>query len=242
MNNRVEGYTAQRAQEYDQESEYDKGDRSKHLLLLDDILSYREGQAGKIIELGSGTGFFSSVLSRRYPQAGLWLIDGSEEMLGKARSAVTGRRDCRFIRAMLQEAGPELFEGADIVFSALTIHHLCDEDKGLLYDRIWKGLQPGGWFVYFDQFRLDTRSEDLLLEYLACKDIQRRLRGDIPEHFYIRELEIGEIIRKDRMVKENENDREAVYGETLARLRSSGFATVTTVYQEARFFAIAAIK
>lgn len=45
----------------------------------------------------------------------------------------------------------DLGDSYDLIISALSIHHLSDFDKELLYQRIYNVLKPGGIFVNADQ-------------------------------------------------------------------------------------------
>jgi tRNA (cmo5U34)-methyltransferase len=242
MKAQVENYGAKRAAEYDEESGYDKGNRLQHIQLLKDILSFKETPPSAIIELGCGTGFFSSILIERYNQAHFILVDGSADMLTQCKKKSTEKRNHQYVNCFLQEMKWASIPTADIIFSALTIHHLTGGEKTELYRNIFSHLSKNGRFIYFDQFKTGSEASDLLLEYLACKDMQHKLRAGIPEAVEIKELEIDEIIQRDRKVKFNDNDKEADIYESLIQLRNTGFKNVTVVYQEARYFAIVAFK
>lgn len=238
----VKNYESKRANEYDNESEYDKGDRQMHDNVLIDIITYTGANAARIVELGCGTGFFTKTLVEKNPSADMYFIDGSADMLEIARSKVGAGSNRFFIQEYLQEIDWDVLKSIDIVFSALTIHHLTDEEKGVLYEAVYNSLNAGGSFIYFDQFLVGNEGADLLLEYLSCRDMQRRLRGNIPDDFYIKELSIEEIIKKDRKVKSDDGDKESVFSQSFLSLSKAGFSSVVCVFQEARYFGIVATK
>ncbi|MGN6601350.1 MAG: class I SAM-dependent methyltransferase [Ginsengibacter sp.] len=242
MLDKVKNYDLQRAVQYDEESVFDKGNRTQHAALLQDILSYKGGQPNCFLELGCGTGYFSSVILDSIPIARGVLIDGSAEMIDMARQKLGSEAPVQYIQCLLQDVDWTAIPRSEFVFSALTIHHLSEAEKRVLYAKIYQNINDGGRFIYFDQFKTGSEDRDLFLEYLACKDIQRRLTEQLGLDLMIKELEIEEIIKKDRLVKASENDQEANISQTILHLEHVGFTNVTVVYQEARFFAIVAFK
>ncbi|MBL7727950.1 MAG: methyltransferase domain-containing protein [Dinghuibacter sp.] len=241
METLVKNYDPKRASEYDSESTYDKGNREMHLDVLKDLLTYKPLNPERIVELGCGTGFFSTLLAQVFPMAELVLVDGSEAMLNKSRQKLGTRIGQTYVQSFLQQFNWNEWQETDIVFSALTIHHLADEEKTELYRHIHRALKPGGMFIYFDQFRTGSTAGDELLEYLACRDMQRKLRGNIPDNFVIPELSIEEIIKNDRKVKSGDDDKEAVFAETLQTLEQV-FHQVHCVFQEARYYGLLACR
>ncbi len=103
--------------------------------------------AGRVLELGTGTGETASRLLARHPEAQLVGIDESSAMLEVARSRLpAGQVALRVAR--LQDrlpAGP-----FDLVASALCVHHLRGPEKRDLFGRIHDVLEPGGRFVLAD--------------------------------------------------------------------------------------------
>ncbi len=101
--------------------------------------------AGRVLELGFGTGETARRVLERHPGASYVGIDSSPEMLAYALSRLPGA-DLRLAR--LQDplpAGP-----FDLVVSALAIHHLDVPGKADLFRRVAATLAPGGRFVLGD--------------------------------------------------------------------------------------------
>ena len=103
--------------------------------------------AGRVLELGTGTGETARLLLDAHPNAFLVGIDSSAEMLAVARDALPADRvDLRV--AAIEE---ELPEGPfDLVASALCVHHLSGPEKADLFARVHAALRPGGRFVLAD--------------------------------------------------------------------------------------------
>jgi tRNA (cmo5U34)-methyltransferase len=99
--------------------------------------------AGRILELGTGTGETTRRVLARHPGASLVGIDASADMLATADLPGADLRVARLEDEL--PAGP-----FDLVFSALAIHHLDGPGKAALFRRIAAVLEPGGRFVLGD--------------------------------------------------------------------------------------------
>jgi tRNA (cmo5U34)-methyltransferase len=100
--------------------------------------------AGRVLELGVGTGETSRRVLDVHPEAELVGIDESTEMLAAVSADVVA--DLRVSR--LQDPLPE--GNFDLVVSALAVHHLDGAGKADLFARVAGRLRPGGRFVLGD--------------------------------------------------------------------------------------------
>lgn len=126
----------------------------------------------RVLDLGAGTGLLSEMFADRFPHASLTLVDFSEKMLDVARQRLAGRGDrFRFVVAdYLEEPFPGQY---DLVVSALSVHHLENEDKQRLFRKIQGSLAPGGFFVCADQ----TLGATPEIEERYREDLVRRARA-----------------------------------------------------------------
>jgi tRNA (cmo5U34)-methyltransferase len=114
---------------------------------------YLPDSAGRVLELGAGTGNLALALAARYPTAELVLVDAAPEMLAVTRARLErmepgiGRR-VRFYEARFEELvlEPASF---DVMVSSISLHHV--KDKGALYRALYAALAPGGRLCYSDQ-------------------------------------------------------------------------------------------
>jgi tRNA (cmo5U34)-methyltransferase len=106
-----------------------------------------DAEATVILELGTGTGETARRVLDRHPGARLVGIDASEEMLATAEAALAGR-DVGLRVARLEDPLPP--GPFDLVFSALTVHHLDAAGKADLFRRVAAALRRGGRFVLGD--------------------------------------------------------------------------------------------
>jgi tRNA (cmo5U34)-methyltransferase len=103
--------------------------------------------ARRLLELGTGTGETTRRVLARNPAATLLGLDASREMLDHAAAALPTER----IELRIWHLADPLPGGPfDVVFSALTVHHLDGPGKRDLFQRVVTVLSPGGRFVLAD--------------------------------------------------------------------------------------------
>lgn len=126
----------------------------------------------KVLDLGAGTGILSDHIINVCPQAKLTLIDASEEMLAIAKQRLAGH-DTNFFCSRLEDSLTVAGFGA--IVSALSIHHLEDNQKEQLFARVFASLEPGGIFVNADQYAGPTAQHDEI--YREMHESQARALG-----------------------------------------------------------------
>lgn len=182
----------------------------------------REAELG-VLDLGAGTGLLSEMVADRFPKAALTLVDFSEKMLDVARQRLAGRGDrFRFVAADYLE-GPFL-ERYDLVVSALSVHHLGDEDKRRLFGTVRDTLAPGGYFVCADQV-LGAAPEigDRYWEDLIRRVRESGIEGQELDRFAERTREI------------HSHTFETPLTAQLSWLAEAGFEAVDCFYKRGRF-------
>jgi tRNA (cmo5U34)-methyltransferase len=102
-----------------------------------------------ILDLGAGTGLFSSYARHKFPGASLTLIDLSSEMLRVARERFKNNDNVQYIKADYTQFSFD--QSYDIILSSLSIHHLSHAHKSKLFHTIFRLLSNGGVFVNADQ-------------------------------------------------------------------------------------------
>jgi tRNA (cmo5U34)-methyltransferase len=120
-----------------------------------DLIRFPPESPLKVLDLGAGTGLMAAFIAYSFPNARITMVDISNEMLERARARfeLPGER----FRFEVSDYGVDrIQEKYDAVVSALSIHHLSDEQKRSLFDRIYGALNDGGVFVNAEQFRCST--------------------------------------------------------------------------------------
>lgn len=187
------------------------------------FLPFEEGAELRALDLGAGTGLLSEMVAERFPHASLTLVDFSEKMLDVARQRLAGRGvRARFVIAdYLEEPFPERY---DLVISALSVHHLEDEDKRRLFGKVRDSLAPGGFFVCADQ------------TLGATPELEERYREDLIRR--VREIGIGEQVLDhfiERTRESGSHTFEAPLTAQLSWLAGAGFEAVDCFYKRGRF-------
>ncbi|MCI5663432.1 MAG: class I SAM-dependent methyltransferase [Mediterranea sp.] len=159
-----------------------------------------------------------------YPEAHFTLIDLSEDMLHVARKRFAKMKNFNFRRAdYSQEIPPK----CDIICSALSIHHLEEDQKLRLYISIYEALPKGGVFINLDQFCadspvLDKAWNDWWMNYINQSGIDSEAKA--------------------KWLEQKKLDRENSVITSLKMLQNAGFEQIESVYQFMKFATIVAIK
>jgi tRNA (cmo5U34)-methyltransferase len=105
-----------------------------------------------ILDLGCGDGIVIYELQKIDNSIEATLIDGSEEMLNKAKDRLKDFGNLHFIRASFQEILNKntTLQNYDFIVSSLAIHHLTMEEKTALFRTIYSHLNVDGYFLNID--------------------------------------------------------------------------------------------
>lgn len=120
-----------------------------------DLIQFPRESSLKVLDLGAGTGLMAAFIAYSFPNARITMVDISNEMLERARARfeLAGPR----FRFEVSDYGVDrIQERYDVIVSALSIHHLSDEQKRALFKRIHGALNDDGVFVNAEQFRCAT--------------------------------------------------------------------------------------
>ncbi len=172
----------------------------------------------EVLDIGSGTGLFSSFLLEKYPFARLTLIDVSENMLDVARERFERVSGVSYL------AGDYLTypfqESFDLIISALSIHHHPDRDKIALFKKCYDLLRSGGIFVNADQ----VKGETVYLDALNKAHWKQKIESS--------GLKKEEIVAAYERIK---LDRMATLSDQITWMRQCGFSDVDCVYKNYSF-------
>lgn len=211
--------------------EYDSN-RKKFIPCFDDyyktttkFIASNIAEPKRILDLGAGTGLLSYFWYQHYPTAEYVLVDIADEMLNVARKRFDGVDNVSYQIMDYSDAFPN--EEFDIISSALSIHHLENEDKAKLFSRIYAKLPSGGLFVNYDQFRAgDAKIDNWFNSYWESQ----------LEHSGLTDNDI-ELWKERRKL-----DRECSVEEEIEMLFNCNFKNVKCVYSYQKFSVIVAIK
>lgn len=178
-----------------------------------------------ILDLGAGTGLLSMYWYKTFPNAEFTLDDIAEEMLDGAKKRFAEIENVKFITDNYCKALPT--GDFDLIISALSIHHLENDEKINLFKAIYDRLPIGGAFINYDQFCFDDKSFSLAVDSA-----------------WVNALEKSGLSQKDlQLWKERRKlDRECSVQKEIQMLKESGFENPECIYSYQKFSVIAAVK
>jgi ubiquinone/menaquinone biosynthesis C-methylase UbiE len=178
----------------------------------------RQHDFRNIVDLGAGTGLLTKVLYDMFPKADYTLIDISADMLKIAQERFRTLDNFTFLEHNYVQDIPVTH--CDLICSALSIHHLENDDKQQLYQNVYAKLAKGGYFINLDQFvaksaNMNTAYNQWWYDYIDKSGIK-------PE-------------AKEAWLKRKALDKESTIDETMKLLEKCGFADVECIYSFMKF-------
>jgi SAM-dependent methyltransferase len=138
------------------QSEQRDQQRRDQLTLVARLLPFGPDEAFTFLDLGAGTGAASRAVLAEYPRANAVLAEYSPQMAAEG-ARVMAPFDGRFRYVELDMLAPDwsLIGSAplDAAVSALSIHHVPDDRKRVIFGEIFAHLRPGGWYINYDPVR-----------------------------------------------------------------------------------------
>ena len=142
----------------------------------------------RVLDVGGGTGIFTGHLLKKYPGARVTLIDFSAGMLKLAEKKY---KDYPFVDTVCDDYLKHDYadEKFDIIISALSIHHFCDDDKRAVYEKMFSLLKQGGEFINADE--VSGGDEVLDAKYLCMwKEFVESQVEPAEYHSFLQKIEI----------------------------------------------------
>lgn len=189
------------------------------------VLSQFIKEPKQILDLGAGTGLLSMYWYKNFPNAEFVLDDIATEMLNGAKKRFKGISNFSYTTEDYCKSLPP--KNFDLIISALSIHHLDDNDKIKLFSEIYKKLPEGGAFINYDQFCFDNK------KFSEFTDLH-----------WINTLKNSELSEKDlELWKERRKlDKECSKEKELQMLAEIGFENPQCIYSNGKFSVLFAIR
>jgi len=183
-------------------------------------------RARRLLDLGCGDGILAHELLGIDSSLSATVIDGSEEMVERARKRLSGCRDVTFVKASFQEilSGKiTLPASLSFVVSSLAIHHLPTGEKRQLFELIHASLEEGGAFLNIDTTLSPTErvEEWYIALWREWIDEQKKRLGSDGDY--------DEFISKYR--EESHYRNLDTLHHQLAALKESGFRDIDCYYK-----------
>ena len=217
--------------------------RADQLATLCELLPWPREATVKLLDLGCGFGALTELLLARYPNATITCVDGSVEMIALARERLAPH-ESRVRLRLADLSNGSWDDGIEGSFagavSALAIHHLEDERKRDLYQKIFARLTPGGLFFNDDLVATPSafKPQYELLSARIIQDQDRLKRG--------RERPLEDIqaeIRENlRLAGETHQSHIAPLGDQLRWLQDAGFKSAECHWKYLEFAVFGGMK
>lgn len=169
-----------------------------------------------VLDLGAGTGLFSSHVFGVLPSAKFILWDVAEQMLDVAKERFSAQQaQFEFVVKDYREITD--LSGVDVVISSLSIHHLLDSDKQRLFKNTFSTLKPGGVFINVDQ--IAAESESIVDLYWSMWLREARAK------------QLDEQRIQESIARRQRYDHDATLAQQLEWLEQAGFTNTDCVYK-----------
>jgi ubiquinone/menaquinone biosynthesis C-methylase UbiE len=160
---------------------------------------------------------------RRFPDAEYILTDVADEMLNVAKKRFSGLKNITFQHLDYTSTLPET--EFDLAISALSIHHLENNQKLELFRNLKQKLPSGGYFINYDQFCCDSAEMDAKVNHYWIDGIYRS---------GLSETELA------RWQERRKLDRECSISQEITMLEQCGFKNAECIYLCGKFAVISA--
>lgn len=211
-------------QKFNENAEKYDSQRKKLIPCFDDFYSIPvsimepTSSSPTVLDIGAGTGLFTSFILKKFPEAKVTLIDISDKMLNVAKERFSNFSNINYVVA--DYTSYQFDQKFDVIVSSLSIHHLTDTEKKNLYFQIYNWLNEGGIFINADQVLGHTP----FLENLYKDDWKNKI-----ENSGLTEEEINSAYERTKL------DKMATLTDQLNWLQESGFKDVDCIYKYFNF-------
>lgn len=199
---------------------YDRQGRQKSACVnwITERIVERVDKEGAVIDIGTGTGWLLSKITKKYPDSFVVGIDVSRKMIKIARKKLNGGK----MHFVVSPAEHMPFKNGtfDFVVSLLVWEHVSEQDK--VIRKIFSMLKPGGKFILGTNFKSDSPYDGKIREF---RKENKKLSGKMLKDWKqlicnIKKVSGSEYYRK------HPRHHEQYYYDILDQMKKAGFNDV----------------
>ena len=205
--------------------------RKRSLDMLKSFYRYflRDNKPNRVLDIGCGDGVLVRELFNIDDSISATLIDGSNDMLEKAREKLAETGNTRLVNMSFQDLideNPDIGQ-FDFAVSSLAIHHLTASQKADLFKYVFYCLVDGGYFVIIDCTRSQSEpTENWFLELWRERIEERQVGLNVETDF--------QKIYEKYTEKEHYNRVDSLQVQ-MKSLEEAGFSDVECYYKHGLF-------
>jgi tRNA (cmo5U34)-methyltransferase len=189
------------------------------------FLSTSISEPESVLDLGAGTGLLSKFWFNHFKNSRFTLVDIADQMLEVAKKRFHGLGNFQYITGDYSKDLPQ--GNYDLITSALSIHHLSNNEKADLFKMIFSKLPPKGYFINFDQFNATSGLINNMFNTWWYGHIKT---SGVPGY------------EKINWSERRKADKENSIEESIGMLKEVGFEIAECIYQYMKFGVVVAIK
>ena len=181
----------------------------------------------QILDLGCGTGNLAAAALQHFPNADMHALDLSADILNECRARFAANPNVYYHQQDFSNLNFEV-ESFDLIISSIAIHHIVDEEKTKLYDKLHQLLKPGGVFVFADQTR--GINEEIYQKHITRWKEEALKLGSTEADWQL------------WMEHQNAHDYHTPVGWHLKQLEAAGFAELDVIWKNIMWVVVWARK
>ncbi|EAD5717937.1 class I SAM-dependent methyltransferase [Listeria innocua] len=143
------------------------------------IADYFNSELDTLLDIGCGTGLELEAIYRRFPNASVTGIDLSKNMLEKLNEKYKNKEIELILADYFEyDFGTEKYTAA---LSFETLHHFEYQKKQKIYQKLYRTIKQGGYYIECDYIACNKEEEDICLEQYHY----RRRVNNIPDDVFV---------------------------------------------------------
>ena len=233
MSKSIDAYSdRERVRRYDADMDVLHPNRHKMVDIALEILPFQPDDALSALDLGIGTGYFTSRFLNTFPRAQIIGLDGSGAMITLARSRLDNVQDkVTFMTCSFEDITDSEIKGdsLDLIFSAYALHHLDVATKRQVLQSVVSKLKPGGWLLNADLVSNPDPEIERTIQSARVRGIVARSAGT--DSRFVDEKTVRAFLDG---LEESEGDQPLSAPEDVELMTQCGIANATVLWQEYR--------